>query len=1190
MDTLCNNGSVLTATTSRWGLRVASVVLSALGLFLATQPIWAAIPLPGPNVGPTTLLAPLPTSAYWAQLVPVCPGSNETVTINPPLFSWFASPALPSYSPYDTNFYEYIFQADYNGTFTNPVVNVTTYSSCYNFLAPFTQSPVYWRVGYLANPSNNLSSNLTAVGWLTNTWITNSFIVANNATNWDRSILANPGYMAGKQHPYIIFNGTNASTISNLIYSANPAGFPGWLAWLATVTNLSWYANPAPWTGNVDFITYASDINALAFVWEVTGNSAWTNQLCINFDNLIGYVTNANLWSLDYGNGANPALPQNLALTYDWLYPILTPAERRNAIYVFNGIIHGFLMNGYWLNCDNPAISSFPGGNSDPSGAYGGPYWVPWADMSKMGNSHPWMNAHECAFYLALASFNDNLDSSVFLNLDLNYLLGRITPYGYGAVNQGRSYSMESTFNAGTVDNNLMASIVFPEANFTMNPIYGQLGDWWSRMAPPGYDQIHEQFGDVDFGMDAKFWYSPSTSRDLAILSQSGNMSMIWQQMQSLAGYYSQGESAPETCYPHFFPVPAPTTNNILGVCYPKEGWAFGSTYPPNTTNCFYNGVGFAFMARPRGSEAGHSPFSDLDFEIWAYGANVTDGAGGSFVGNHASWTHNTLQVNGLGQCETEAQPMAPVVAQIQAFTNAPDYVYLAADATQAYPHQAFLADPWAGSAPSGWLTGSFGGLVGDGALSYVSAVRREILFEHHQYFVIYDTLETTNAPTNTFSWVYHVYLDTVTNLYAGSFQYTSPIWSFTGNGASGIQTMGSLLTNCVFQVVNPGELSATNMHGTNAYSNPITGEDYYPNALRDNTSGTANPLSANSIWVANLVPTNNFHFMTVIYPVPPGGTVPVFTRLDDATVSVDNGTQTDVISFNPQTTNIGQVTFLVNSPGIWSNAPALPTPPILTNYQYTAPVVQVSTSSTGSSGLAAPSNFRIVPPPAANLGGSALPASAFAPVPGYFAWWNPDTLGGADTAPIPSWIDLSANGVSVSQLSLSSQPLLRIGGPNGHNYLQFNGLSDFLTNTALGTLSQPIEIFCVVAVSNSTGMMAIAGNSGRSETCLGINGSQYFMVANDYAGGGTISNGWVEITATLNDMSSQIFIDGSLVVTGQRIGGNSLWGANIGAANNNGTTSFWNGSIGDLIIYTNILTTPNRQTIEQGLRAKYGF
>lgn len=160
----------------------------------------------GPTVIGSEANVTLPPSSAWNYLVPVRPGNNETVTVNPPLFSWLYAPGSPLNSSVDQNVYFFQFQADYDGSFTHPVVDVRTPSCCYNFLAPFSQSTVHWRVGYV-----------TSAG-VTNAWITNSFTIAPNATNWDRSMLANPSYLAGKAaHPHLMFNSAILPSVKALI-------------------------------------------------------------------------------------------------------------------------------------------------------------------------------------------------------------------------------------------------------------------------------------------------------------------------------------------------------------------------------------------------------------------------------------------------------------------------------------------------------------------------------------------------------------------------------------------------------------------------------------------------------------------------------------------------------------------------------------------------------------------------------------------------------------------------------------------------------------------------------------------------------------------------------------------------------------------------------------------------------------
>ena len=73
-------------------------------------------------------------------------------------------------------------------------------------------------------------------------------------------------------------------------------------------------------------------------------------------------------------------------------------------------------------------------------------------------------------------------------------------------------------------------------------------------MAPPGYDDVHEQWGDVDFNTGAAFWHKPSSSRDLALLTGNGNFAMNDVQFSAAFTGADGGESPEEMLYPYFYP------------------------------------------------------------------------------------------------------------------------------------------------------------------------------------------------------------------------------------------------------------------------------------------------------------------------------------------------------------------------------------------------------------------------------------------------------------------------------------------------------------------------------------------------------------------------------------------------------------------------------------------------------------
>ncbi len=1148
--------------------------------------VLSAIAAPPTVIGTEANVA-FPPSANWNELVNISPGSNETVTVNPPLFSWFYAPGNPLNQAVDQNVYFFHLQADYNGSFASPVVDVTTPSCCYNFLAPFSASPVYWRVTYLTTNGVPVSS------------ITNMFIIDPAATNWDRSMMASQSYLASKGgHPHLLFNSANKAAVAQFVQTNNPTQWQGVVSFAALGTNSSYWTNPAPWPQNPNLFgpgveTAAIEISSAAFLWQLTGNPAWTNYLCTNFDNMVNcFVSSgflgANGFNTDYGNsGGDNIWVRSIAYAYDWLYPILTPAERVNAQDALDRVIRLNLYNEFWVTCANKSLSVFPGGHVDMTSVYPGPYIVPYAMPQKLGTGHGWFTT-AASWISALACFGDNYtnaawpvyapgypsDAAAFLDLGLNYMLGKGTPHGFACVDDSRGYGIEDTINSTFLYDMINAGIVFPEAQLNTHPGWAGEANWWINMLPPGYESVHDQWGDVGAPTSSMMRY-PTSGRDLAIFSGSPAASQYYKSVNQFYGPSGINVYYNEIVPPFYYAMPAPQPCPTTATYAAADGWAWGATYPQNTVNCFSNGVGFIFAARPKGQNGGvgHAQFNDLNFEIFGYGANITDGVGGSDYGSKLSWSYNTVQVNGLGQAQSQEGPIVPAVARLLAFTNSTDFTYCAGDATYAYPHTPF---PFAGD-PGGWLIPpTYVSLLSGGPLANLTKMQRHILFEHHQYFVIFDDM-ASSTPAN-FEWVYHAYQSNglpVNNLTTGgSFNYSVTPMSHPYPWTN--------VNVYVYQVVNPLLLSAVDEYGTNAYKNPVTGEDYFADAMNDLTNGTANPLQNNVIWVTNLTPTNQFHFMTVIYPVPPGGTPPSIGRIDDYTVAVTNGGQVDVISFDPKTTNA--YTLLVNSPYINTSSSALPAPPtpLYTNsYSSTAQSTNGNPSQNTGPALSAVNAWII----------SNQVPSTFAPVPGYYAWWNSDTLTGSNGSLVASWVDSSSNAFNLGQSTAAAQPIIEVQMQNGRNCLLFNGINNFLTTTGMLPLNQPLEIFCVAHPANLNFNGIVVGNASGNALGMGVYNNKYFEVAGDGLLGGTEASAWLAMTAIFNGTSAQFFVNGTQVIApGNNVGSDNLSGVELGAMFNGSQTYFWNGHIGDVIIYTNVLSTANQQAVEAGLRAKYGF
>jgi hypothetical protein len=853
----------------------------------------------------------LPKSAEWNMMVNFRPGNGETVNLNPPRFSWSYAPdpsrndAASSHR--DVSPHEFIFQISSNKSFTDFSVNVRTPWNMYNTLAPLVPGGNYfWRIGYIypRNPDDPNSWTLSTNGWKDSpsVWITNSFSISSNATSWDRSMLANPDYLAARgKHPHILFNAdsrTNLLAWLNGCYRKNQVGSgtvderkvgQSWDNALKTATQTissPWWQDSKPmggWDGN-----WGVRVGEVAFVAAVTGSKLYNlTNLANQLDLLAAYFrTNGGPTADIAGGGAGQlCIYRSIVCGYDWFYDVLTPAQRYNCLRAIElrsawGLYSSWFTIGLW------------GGPYSTNVNYPGPFSVRAFNAGKLLNNHPMVNSHY-DYWGALAAYNDSPICRKLFDAGVNYMIGvGMATGGFeGGMGDGRSYLFSMLFNGGGLDANFFTyvwyGISFPEAKLNLNPFWSRNAEWFSWMWPVGYTQGHDGWGDVGWGNAANPWLS-SYGKYLAGFTGNSIASQHSKAQRALSG--EPGDSIVNTPILYYYPPPSSPASNVVADFFPHGGWAFGSTFSPNSPACYSNGVGFIFQARPGGCQPlSHSHFSDLSFDLWAYGSTITDAGSDMTYYGKDSMSHYCLLVNGYGTMQPWEAPLEPSYSRIIGYTNSTDYTYVAADATLAYPHKKF--------APEGWLVAR----EAYADLSFVTKVQRHILFPHGKYFVIFDSLESRQPAT--FSWLYHVLEDTVTNLNEKtvSFEYTSNIQKLLGSKAK--TTDVRVLVQHIF---SPDGVTITNLTGTNVTANPVRGGNYW------DASDKTHPR-AHALWVSNQKPSTNWHFLTVIYPIKPGDKAPAITRITDRTVRIQNGDEDDIVSWG-ETNRNPQSTFIVDT------------------------------------------------------------------------------------------------------------------------------------------------------------------------------------------------------------------------------------------------------------------------------------
>lgn len=913
-----------------------------------------------------------PVAAEHNYFIPFQPGDKEVVSLNPPVFTWQFSPVA------GTNYYRqgdyrnkeenhpwrFRFQAAYDSSFLSPVVDLVTPWNVFNAFAPFSSNTVYWRVGYIS------TTNSTVASWSR----TRSFTIAPSPTLWDRTVLTNRVTLTNRmQHPHLLFTAATLPGLSNWL-GTNLASRTQWDSVRGTAiwyyTNRSYfdldYTNfffdprypQYVQNGTNNFNSYGFNgwcfyLQYVMYVAKVWSNT-WLPELPAKLDIIARHYKNTTYW---YGDetavGTSPA--SALAYGYDWLYDRLTPAQRSNVLDAMERRFWAGLRGGYVSWWAEPTDW---GGHLTNYHAYTGGYRVHMGSAAKNGGSHPAANVQNILF-MAMSAWNDSPYAQEAFEVAANFLVGVGYQYSRGGVpSQGHHYSQFYFLN-NVAPQFLTLQQVLPELQLGKSPFLAQHLDYWMHALPNGFVELVNPTGDVN-----NMW-SLRTPEWLNLARITGNGQALQYHQRNIGRVPNESFSTIGLGY--YFKDPVPQTKPELDRFFPEGGFVSANSRPVNNHDSFTNAVGFSFYARPYGGDTFHCHPHDLDVQMWAYGAMLTDGGDSYSSYGHHPMSRNIVLVNGYGPLPTIYAPKYDYASRILRFTNGTDYAYAAGDATRAYPIDNRIGEiggtsllPLAGALyPKAWTNANVGSL---------NKMVRHVLFPRRKFLVLYDDMEATKPLS--YQWTWHVpylwrsvygpryeilpkqsnefyYVNGNLSLYASNsfsmnsndrgFTYTAGGW-YPSQG----NTLNQALTNRVKVVVR--HVAYTNLltpiarrglpdwTGTNSpytfksecWTNLWTGEDFSPLDCHGEWNKSA------LVWMKS-PPATNWHFMTVVYPVIPGEPDPIIVPIDDFTVAVTNGLRTegDVITFNKNYGGrAGPATHTVDPGGTGGGTFTMPPPP----------------------------------------------------------------------------------------------------------------------------------------------------------------------------------------------------------------------------------------------------------------------
>jgi hypothetical protein len=152
------------------------------------------------------------------------------------------------------------------------------------------------------------------------------------------------------------------------------------------------------------------------------------------------------------------------------------------------------------------------------------------------------------------------------------------------------------------------------------------------------------------------------------------------------------------------------------------------------------------------------------------------------------------------------------------------------------------------------------------------------VVFVNEKYFVIFDDL-ACKKPAK-FSWLYHI-------LPHDPIGFDEDNWTID-------YKVGDVPVRIVHTAYKDN-LDFIDMKGGDGFKNPLNEEDYTLDLARVDKR-EEEFVAGHNLYISNRIKRKDFHFLSVIAPVPPGEDFPEILHIDDWTVVVDGVT----VGFNP--------------------------------------------------------------------------------------------------------------------------------------------------------------------------------------------------------------------------------------------------------------------------------------------------
>lgn len=226
--------------------------------------------------------------------------------------------------------------------------------------------------------------------------------------------------------------------------------------------------------------------------------------------------------------------------------------------------------------------------------------------------------------------------------------------------------------------------------------------------------------------------------------------------------------------------------------------------------------------------------------------------------------------------------------------------------------------------------------------------------------------------------------------------------------------------------------------------------------------------------------------------------------------------------------------------------------------------------------------------------------------------WWKADALALSNNDPVATWNDSSASGLNMTQATSGNRPTFKTSQVNGLPAVDFDGSSDFLSNSSsMSPTTGFWTAFAVVKLDSVTGTRAIVDadreggarlaqmlrTDGTGMTTIVLTGTSPNVFSD--SPGATLATGtWYILEAVYDGSSIEAFVDGTGNGSTSTVGTSPLsdggggarcvLGAHLDSASTPGT--WFDGLIAEVVAYSDGKNSTDRGLVRAYLETKYAL